>query len=82
MKYELHYKRSFLKNLKKIPKSYQLKIIKKIELLSDNPNAGKALSGVFQGKYSLRVWPYRVVYTLDGKTIYLNNVGHRQGIYK
>lgn len=72
------------KQLKKLPKTERVKVIKKIRVLKENPLAGKKLSGMFEGKRSIRSWPYRVIYryTPDTKSIFINVIEHRQGVYK
>ncbi|MBP9850444.1 MAG: type II toxin-antitoxin system RelE/ParE family toxin, partial [Candidatus Peribacteraceae bacterium] len=36
------------------------------------------------GKYTLRVWPYRIIYKFEKQqlTVYVLEIGHRQGVYK
>lgn len=72
------------KNLKKIPGKQQKKILQSIEILQNNPYIGKSLQGELANKYSLRIWPYRIIYSIQKKmiTITIINIGHRQHIYK
>ena len=53
------------KQYSKLPKSEQLKIKKKLTSLQENPLAGKNLAGELSGQRSLRVWPYRIIYSLN-----------------
>ena len=71
------------KELGKIPRNYQIKVSKNIDFLIEFPYLGKKLSGKLQSKYSLRAWPYRIVYTVNKKekTIIIERISHRQDIY-
>ena len=81
--YRIEIEKPARKRLAKIPKKFQYKIIEAIESLSYDPFLGKKLEGEFEGKYSLRVWPYRVIYRIFKKEIFILilDIGHRQGIY-
>jgi addiction module RelE/StbE family toxin len=72
------------KQYKRLPKSQQMKILKKITGLRQNQNAGKKLEGELKGFYSLRVWPYRILYEInkDKQLIEVHKIAHRQGVYK
>jgi len=47
-----------------------------------NPYLGKSLLGILKGYYSLRVWPYRILYTIKDRTVIVINIDHRQNIYQ
>lgn len=72
------------KSLTKIPTTEGLKITKKLRVLETNPYVGKKLSGDFKKLYSLKAWPYRIIYVIfpADKTILIVNIEHRQGVYK
>jgi len=78
----LLYKPQAVKQLKKLPQSEKKKIIRKLELLATDPSAGKALKGELEGLYSIRAWPYRIVYKISGKSVIIFSVAHRQGVYR
>lgn len=71
------------KELSKIPRNNQEKVAKKIDLLEKFPYLGKKLSGELKDKYSLRAWPYRIIYEVDKKLGAVNilRIVHRQGVY-
>lgn len=56
----------------------------KLDLLTTTPLAGKSLKGQLEGYYSLRSWPYRIIYQIDGKNqqVFVITIIHRQGAYK
>ena len=82
MKVELSEKS--ISNLKKLPSSEKKKIFKKLHLLEENPLLGKKLTGEFNGLFSFKAWPYRIIYQfqLNVKRIFIVTIDHRQGVYK
>lgn len=71
------------KQFKKIPHQYQAKILKALEYLAADPFSGKKMKGEYEDQYTLRVWPYRIIYKIDRKQIvvFVLAIGHRQGAY-
>lgn len=82
--FQLKYKQKAFKSLKQLPKTAQQKILNAIEYLAEDPFLGKKLKGKLSGKYSLRLWPYRVIYIVKKEEIIvvILDIGHRQGVYK
>ena len=82
--YRILYKETARRALKKIPKKWQARLVKAIDGLKHEPFQGKKLQGELHGLYSLRVWPYRIIYQVKVHevTIFILTIGHRQGIYK
>lgn len=78
----LRYKPIVIKQLKKLPLSQKKKIIRKLELLSSHPQSGKMLKGELEGFYSFRVWPYRIIYKIQAKSLIIFSIAHRQSVYK
>ena len=71
------------KELLKLPSREKLKIQKKLLALESNIVAGKRLVGKLSGFYSLKIWPYRVVYLVKkNKEVWVVHILHRQGAYK
>lgn len=72
------------KQYNKLPKPERMKIKKRLAFLADFPFEGKKLSGEFDGLYTIRVWPYRVIYEINKKEkkIEVHKIAHRQGVYK
>ena len=52
--------------------------------LALDPFQGKKLKGELRGQYSIRVWPYRIIYQIYKKELIITiiDVGHRQGVYR
>ncbi len=71
-------------NLKKFPRPQRKKIFKKLHLLEESPLLGKKLTGEFNGLFSFKVWPYRIIYQFlpRSKKVYIVTIDHRQSVYK
>ncbi len=78
---QLAYKPEAIKQIKKLPLSEKKKIIRKLELLAQNPHSGKVLKGELEGLRSLRAWPYRIIYEIKKTEIIVFSVTHRQSAY-
>ncbi len=76
------FKDSSYKQLKKLNKVEKNKVSKKLLALASDPYAGKALQGGYKGLYSLRAWPYRIIYEISKDSIVVFSIAHRQGSYK
>lgn len=83
MEYNIVYKSSVKKDLKKINKKEIPGILNNIEnVLKDSPLEGKELKGEFEGLFSYRIGDYRAIYTILGNTILVLRVSHRKDAYK
>ncbi len=71
------------KDLSRLPRSAQKKVVKKLLMLENNPLSGKKLGGELSGRRSLRAWPYRITYTTARNgSVEISTILHRQGAYK
>jgi len=82
--YSYEFKTKAFKQLRKLDKSVQRKIIEKLDQLSGKEIllSNKRLIKFKIGFYRLRVGDYRVIYDIDGKMITILLLGHRKEIYK
>ena len=82
--YEILFKDSVYKDLKKIPKADLRKILSRIKKLSDDPRPVGCEKLTDQERYRLRQGRYRIVYSIqdDKLTIWVVKVGHRKDIYR
>jgi mRNA-degrading endonuclease RelE of RelBE toxin-antitoxin system len=78
----LYYKPEAIKALKKLSSPEKKKIVRKLELLGLNPEAGKMLKGKLANLYSLRAWPYRIIYKYEKKKVIVMAIAHRSKVYK
>lgn len=72
------------KRLDKLPSPKRKKVTDKLVILGNNPFLGKKLGGKFKEFYSLRVWPYRIIYQINSlkNCLTIITVEHRQGVYR
>lgn len=71
------------KEFARLPKTEKKKILRKLLVLQDEPFAGKLLGGELQGLFSLRAWPYRIIYELKKTNkVIIHHILHRQRVYK
>jgi len=84
MKYQLRLKPSAKKELEKIPKKDKERIYILLLNLSKNPYLGKKLEGKLFSYYSVRLWPYRIIYKIFKKEllVIVIKIGHRKKIYR
>ncbi len=82
MGYEIQFKESAVKELKKISKPDAKSILLKIiENLSRNPESYPALKGDLRGMKKLRFGDYRIIFTVEKKLVLILRVGQRKDIY-
>jgi addiction module RelE/StbE family toxin len=64
-------------------KKYKIKILLALKILEEEPFVGKKLEGDYRGKWSYRVWPYRIIYEIHKSEliILVVHIGHRQSAY-
>jgi addiction module RelE/StbE family toxin len=79
---KVKFTREALKEWDKLPLQIRKRASKKLPFLEMNPFIGKKLKGELSDFYSLRVWPYRVLYTVEQQTVLIHAVEHRQSVYK
>ena len=82
--YEIFFKKSVWKDLRKVSKSDLKRILSRIEKLGDNPRpmGYEKLTG--QELYRVRQGKYRIVYSIQDNelTVWVIKVGHRKDIYR
>ncbi len=83
MAYNIIYKKSVRRDLKKLSKSEAKRIIDLIEKeLIKQPESNPVLKGQFAGLRKYRVGDYRVIYALLDLDILILRIGNRKGVYK
>ncbi|PIU79263.1 MAG: type II toxin-antitoxin system RelE/ParE family toxin, partial [Candidatus Moranbacteria bacterium CG06_land_8_20_14_3_00_43_56] len=82
MEYHLKVKPSVQKKLERLPKADYYRILAAFSILAQNPFVGKKMKGEYEGSYSYRVWPYRIIYDIYKKEllVLVVRVGHRQRV--
>ena len=82
MHYEIFFKPTSLKDLKKIDKNNQKTIIDKIEKMSDNLTGNIKKLTNFTPEYRLRVSNYRILFEIQENSIFIYRIKHRKESYK
>jgi mRNA interferase RelE/StbE len=81
--YNIVYKKSVYRDLKKLSKPEVKKILDLIEKeLIKKPEANPLLKGQFSGLRKYRVGDYRVIYALLGLDILILRISNRKDVYK
>jgi len=81
--YNIVYKKSVHRDLKKIKKTEAIKIIDQLKKdLSNKPDSYPVLKGQFAGLRKYRVGDYRVIYAIIEKNVLVLRIGHTRNIYR
>lgn len=82
--YEVRLSKRFKKQLRKLDRQIQRKVLEEVELLKTNPEFGEKLKGVLSDIWRLRVHDYRVAYKIhsSGETVEVFFVDHRKRAYQ
>lgn len=83
MAYNIVYKKSVHRDLKKLSKPEVKRILDLIEKeLIKHPESNPVLKGQFASLRKYRVGDYRVIYALMGIDILILKIGNRKDVYK
>ena len=83
MAYNIVYKKSVHRDLKKLSKPEAKRILDLIEKeLIKKPESNPMLKGQFAGLRKYRVGDYRVIYAILEKDILILRIGNRKDVYK
>lgn len=83
MAYNIIYKKSVYRDLKKFSKAEVGRILDKIEEeLSKKADIFPVLKGRFAGLRKYRVGDYRVIYAMLGDDVLILRIGHRRDVYR
>jgi len=81
--YNIVYKKSVHRDLKKLSKAEAGRLLDQIErALVKKPESNPILKGPFAGLRKFRIGDYRVIYALLGDDLLILRIGHRSNIYK
>ena len=83
MAYNIVYKKSVYRDIKKLSKTEAKRILDLIETeLIKKPESNPTLKGQFAGLRKYRIGDYRVIYALLGLDILILRIGNRKDVYK
>ncbi len=86
--HDIKYRRSALKEIKKLDKQIRKELVFQIESCAEKPNEGKSLKGDLRGylsyDFTFKGVSYRIIYTNDeeGQAVTIEMAGTRGNIYK
>lgn len=72
------------KDIERIPEPYKSRIYSALKTLEADPLFGDKLGGQLWNHYSVRVWPYRIIYRIYKEQIIVIvvRIRHRKDAYK
>ena len=85
MEYRYEFTSLALKQISKLPKDVQKRILKKLDYYCQQNNILKYadfLTDTKLGDFRFRIGDYRVVFDVEGEVLLILSVGHRREIYK
>lgn len=82
--YEILFKESVWKDLKKVSKSDLKRILSRVEKLGDDPRPTGCEKLTGEELYRVRQGNYRIVYSIQDNelTVWVIKVGHRKDVYR
>lgn len=83
-RFELVFKRSVARDLRRIPNEDVARILACIERLRDDPRPPSALKLSGQERYRIRQGAYRILYEIEDArlVVVIIKVGHRREVYR
>lgn len=82
--YKIFFRKSVDKDFSAIPKRDLRKVLRRIEMLSEDPRPSGCEKLTGQERFRVRQGRYRIVYSIQDKdlTVWIVKVGHRKDIYR
>ena len=80
---EVVWTKKFERELRKLrDKTVKDRVKERIQKILDDPETGKPLRFGLKGERSVYVPPYRLIYAVQGATLYLLRFEHRKIVYR
>jgi mRNA-degrading endonuclease RelE of RelBE toxin-antitoxin system len=79
--FKLIFTKEFLKQLKRLDRQTQIRVLRDLRILEEQPFAGKQLVGRLSELKSFRSGDYRAIYQISNQTIIIRTIGHRKKVY-
>jgi mRNA interferase RelE/StbE len=82
--YKVFFRKSVWKDFEAIPEKDLQRILKRIEMLGDDPRPPGCEKLTGEERYRLRQGRYRIMYSIQGDelTVLVVKVGHRKDVYR
>ncbi|MEM0897085.1 MAG: type II toxin-antitoxin system RelE/ParE family toxin [Verrucomicrobiota bacterium] len=83
-KYDISFRRSVEKELRKIPERDQIKILRRIHTLAEDPRPTDCKKLSRQDRYRIRQGNYRILYEIEDRKLIVTvvKVGNRRDVYE
>ena len=83
-KYRITFKKSVAKDLRVMPKREVARILKRIDILAEDPRSEGCIKLAAQEHYRVRQGIYRIIYEIREQelVVHVVKVGHRSNVYK
>lgn len=83
-RFEIVFKRSVAKDLRRIPKNDVQRILSRIDALAENPRPPHSEKLSAQERYRVRQGAYRILYEIhdEALVVVVVKVGHRRHVYR
>jgi len=83
VKYVIFFTNNAKKDIEKLDRIIQKRIVKKLIYLQNDPiKLSKPLIDFSQGEYRFRVGDFRICFDIDRNRIVVNRIRHRKEVYK
>ena len=82
MKYEISFKPRAIKDISKLQKPEQKRIMKKIEAMSDGLRGNVRKLTAHTPEYRLRVGDYRILFEIENEMVIIYRVVNRRDAYR
>jgi len=80
---EVVWTKKFERELRKLrDKTVKDRVKERIQKILHDPETGKPLRFALKGERSVYVQPYRLIYAVEGATLYLLRFEHRKVVYR
>jgi len=82
--FDINFSEHAKKDLDKLPKDIQKRIVKKLQFFSSQLNPiilSKPLVNLPPATHRFRVGDYRIAFYISGKIIYIERIKHRRDVY-
>jgi mRNA interferase RelE/StbE len=73
------------RDIRSLPEKYAAAILELLPVIAANPKrVGKPLRFEYEGRWSARRGPYRIIYSIDeaSRTVTVLAIGHRADVYR
>lgn len=74
--------RSFVKDLRKLPRRDQLRVRRSLDEITNDPYSGRKVTTATIGQYRRQVGGYRIRYDIEGQVVWILRIVKREDAYR